>query len=106
MFERRPTRRTVHAHVIGVIESFDIANIQGERISCNPFKYRCFATSGNQKALTAKRVVLHADKRIEATGVTVDPTFDVRAVRQAAGDASVSSLLSSAQTTSTTRSIQ
>jgi len=84
LFERRPTRRTVHAHVVGTIEALAAASIGGERVSCNPFRYRCFATSANQKAVAAERVVLHPDKRIEAIGITVDPHFDVRAHLEAA----------------------
>ncbi len=70
MFVQRPARRTVHALISGVIVGFEAAPIGGEIVKCDPFLYAGFRRADTHETVwSARDVVLHPDRRIEATGL-------------------------------------
>lgn len=79
-FEAYPNRRTVHALVKGVIISTTPpSQIGGERVRCNPFLYRGFVRAADEvRAVRAEQLLLLPGGRMEAIGLEVDATTDVR----------------------------
>lgn len=71
MFEARPSRRTVHALIRGTVVGIPSTSINGERVKCDPFKYRTFVRqTDEQPVMTASTVVLHPNRAIEARDLT------------------------------------
>ena len=77
-FEEHPSRRTVHAHVVGLVESFDVSGAATEPVSCSPFRYRGFAARDMHRAISAERVELTPQGKIFASGLVFDPDSDIR----------------------------
>jgi hypothetical protein len=74
-FQERPSRRTVHALVVGVIVSFDAVTQNGETVLCRPHVFHdgTFRRACDLRiARSASRIILHGDKRIEAIGLVAD----------------------------------
>ena len=73
MFANRIQRRTVHALVRGEIVSLRAGKIEdAERVICNPFLFAGFRrASDGAPVLTAREVILDAEKRIFARGLTI-----------------------------------
>lgn len=88
-FEEHPNRRTVHAHVVGEIVSFDVPpDFAGTRLSCNPFTYSTFVrVRDGVKVIRADEVALFPDGHMEARGLVLDTTADTRSVLASANAA-------------------
>ena len=71
MFEAHPNRRTVHALIRGTVVGRPTTPIDGERVNCDPFKYRTFVRQADERPVTtASTVVLHPNRAIEARDLT------------------------------------
>jgi len=76
-FETNPSRRTVHAHIVGYLTALNDLPIGGERVRCNPFLFSRFVRAADETtAIAAQTIALHENHTIYANGLKLDPTVD------------------------------